>query len=177
MSRNYRHFLHQCAENSGFLGEANTNAFKMVCGHIQSLLPLRQQLSHSNRVTGRSGPSLPSFCLSIAWVSAMLRSEVMPHDKNCADNWLTCMKLTDTCCYPAPCWADVTWISVCLVKPTEYDTGKMEGLPARPREEGGGSPSSLKSVYSIAVTQPQSTGNQAAAFSGLRISLISRSTS
>jgi len=84
-----------------------------------------------------SGPSLPSFCLSIAWVSAMLVCEVVPHDKYFADNWLTCMKLTDTCCCPAPCRVDVAWTSVYL----DYTDGvwcrEEEEFAVRPGGKGG----------------------------------------
>ena len=85
----------------------------------------------------RSGPSLPSFCLSIAWVSAMLNLEVMPHEKIFADNWLTCMKLTDTCYCPAPCRVDVTWTSAYL----DYTDGvwfrEKEEFAVRPGGKGG----------------------------------------
>lgn len=67
----------------------------------------------------------------------MLHNEVVPHEKAFADNWLTCMKLTDTCFYPAPRGVDVARISATWNSMTEYDNGGMEGLPPRPREEGG----------------------------------------
>ena len=66
----------------------------------------------------------------------MLNLEVMPHENSFADNWLTYMKLMDTCLYPAPCRVDVAWIFTTWDSLTEHDTGRMEGLPARPREEG-----------------------------------------
>jgi len=67
----------------------------------------------------------------------MLNCEVMPHDKFFADNWLTCMKLTDTCCYPAPCRADVTWISVCLVKIYGVWYREEKEFAVRPGGKGG----------------------------------------
>ena len=62
--------------NQRLQGSANTNVF--VCGQPVPSTRYGSTPPVSTRVIAQGEPSLPSFCLSIAWVPAMLLPRVVP---------------------------------------------------------------------------------------------------
>ena len=71
-----RAFLRIKVRNQRLQSSANTNVF--VCGQSVPSTRYGSTPPVSTRVIAQGEPSLPSSCLSIAWVPAMLPSWVMP---------------------------------------------------------------------------------------------------
>ena len=69
-------FLYIRVWNQRLQGPANTNVF--VCGQSVPSSRYGSTPPVSTRVIAQGEPSLPSFCLSIAWVPALLPYWVMP---------------------------------------------------------------------------------------------------
>ena len=71
-----RTFLRIKVRNQRLQSSANTNAF--ACGQSVPSTRYGSTPPVSTRVIAQGEPSLPSFCLSIAWVPAMLSHWVVP---------------------------------------------------------------------------------------------------